>query len=776
MTFQWMKPRPAFRVLCGCGVLGLGMSWYSLQAQIQQAVYSDSLQNGWQDYGWATLDYANTVQVHSGSHAIAVTPAAYTALYLHHDAQPATSYTNLSFWIRGGSAGGQLLQVQATVGGAALTAKPLTALTPQWQKISLPLALLGVTNQPGFDGFWIQDRTGKAQATFYVDDILLDGASPAPPSVVRLTVDVASHRHPIAPEVYGVAFASTAQLKALNVPLNRSGGNSETRYNWQLNAHNHAADFFFESIADAGSTPGAETDAFVQSTRDATSLPMVTVPMIGWAAKLGPNRGKLASFSIRKYGPQTGNDAAYFADAGNGVKTAGPPQVYVTGNDPNDANVPSDTVFQGAWVDHLIQKWGTSAAGGVRHYLLDNEPSLWHSTHRDVHPVGATLEEIRDRCLEYAAMVRSRDPGAVIFAPEEWGWSGYLYSGYDQQYGAAHGYSSFPDRAAHGNQEAIPWLLDRWREADAKSGRRSVDVLSVHFYPQGGEFGDDVSAAMQLRRNRSTRALWDPSYTDETWIQTQVRLIPRLKEWVAAHYPGTRIAITEYNWGAEKHISGALAQADVLGILGREGVDFATRWTCPATNTAAFNAIRLFRNYDGAGSTFGDLSVEATAPDPDTVAAFAAQRLVDGALTVLLLNKDPGAARPVSLSLANFGPAPVAELWRLDSGNRITRLADVGTTNATLEATLPVQSLTLLILRPRTLQLKVRAALETGTDSRTVQLEAASHAGDTVRIDASVDLRSWVPLLTNLLSADLGQWTLPGQGTLGRFYRGTLLP
>jgi hypothetical protein len=98
--------------------------------------------------------------------------------------------------------------------------------------------------------------------------------------------------------------------------LNRSGGNSETRYNWQLNAHNRAGDFYFESIADAGTAPGAETDAFIQSTRSAGATPMVTVPMIGWAAKLGPNRGKLASFSIRKYGAQTGNDAAYFAAAG----------------------------------------------------------------------------------------------------------------------------------------------------------------------------------------------------------------------------------------------------------------------------------------------------------------------------------------------------------------------------------------------------------------------------------------------------------------------------
>ena len=91
----------------------------------------------------------------------------------------------------------------------------------------------------------------------------------------------------------------------------------------------------------------------------------------------------------------------------------------------------------------------------------------------------------------------------------------------------------------------------------------------MHYYPQGGEFGNDVSTDMQLRRNRSTRSLWDPTYKDETWINDYVKLIPRIKEWVSSYYPGTLTGLTEYNWGAEDHINGATAQADVLGIMGR---------------------------------------------------------------------------------------------------------------------------------------------------------------------------------------------------------------
>lgn len=746
---------------------------FQVRAQVRQIAYADALQNGWQDYGWAKLNYANATPVHSGTSSISVTAAAYTALYLHHDGFASGTWTNLSFWIHGGTAGGQLLQVQATVNGAAQPARPLAALTSQWQQISLSLASLGITNQSGWDGFWIQDRSGKSQTTFYVDDIVLTGppAGPLPPAV--LAVNAARNRHPIAPEVYGLAFPGRDQLSAARSPLSRSGGNAETRYNWQLNAHNRGADFYFESLSDGSALPGQATDAFIASTRESGAAPMVTVPMIGWAAKLGPNRGKLASFSIKKYGPQTGNDAAYFADAGNGIKSDGPPVQYVINNDPNDANLPADSSFWGGWVDHLIQKWGTSAVGGLRYYLLDNEPSLWHSSHRDVHPVGAKLEEIRDRTLEYATMIKSRDPGAVLFAPEEWGWSGYLYSGYDQQYGAAHNYSSYPDRAAHGNQEAIPWLLDQWREADAKSGRRSIDVLSVHFYPQGGEFSDDVSASMQRRRNRSTRALWDPQYVDETWINTQVRLIPRLKEWVAAHYPGTRIALTEYNWGAEKHISGAIAQADILGILGREGIEFATRWTTPASDTPAFNAFRLFRNYDGQGSAFGDVSVEATAADPDTATVFAAQRSSDQALTVIALNKEPGTDRTVRLTIAGQEISGSAEVWRLDAANRITRLANAALTNSVWEGMLPGQSITLFVLPPRTLNLKVRAGI---SPISTLLLQATGRTGDTVQLDSSEDLHTWVPLRTSTLAGESVEWTLPVPEVPFRYYRATSQP
>src|SRR5262249_47389394 len=149
------------------------------------------------------------------------------------------------------------------------------------------------------------------------------------------------------------------------------------------------------------------------------------------------------------------------------------------------------------------------------------------------------MDEIAAKTIDFAGKIKAVDPSALVAGPEEWGWSGYFYSGADQQYGSLHGWSVLPDRNAHAGADYLPWVLDQLRKANAASGQRLLDVFTVHYYPQGGEFSDDVSVAMQQRRNRSTRALWDPAYVDESWIADQVELVPRLRQWVNTWYPGT---------------------------------------------------------------------------------------------------------------------------------------------------------------------------------------------------------------------------------------------
>jgi PKD repeat protein len=516
-------------------------------------------------------------------------------------------------------------------------------------------------------------------------------AAQAQNPAANITVDANANRRAINANIYGLAYASTTQLQDLNVPVNRYGGNNTTRYNWQINADNRGQDWYFESIGDTSSVAGERGNTFIANTRAGGAQAMITIPIIGWVAKLGSNRSKLAGFSQAKYGAQTGNDWQWFPDAGNGIKqSTGQP---VSGNDPNDANVANTSAFQKQWVQSIVTQWGPASVGGQKYYILDNEHSIWHSTHRDVHPVGATMDEVLSRMTDYATQIKAADPSALVVGPEEWGWSGYLLSGYDQQYGGLHGWSTMPDRNAHGGMDYLPWLLGQLKPGHL------LDVFTVHYYPQGGEFGNDTSTAMQLTRNKSTRSLWDPTYVDQTWINDTVKLIPRLRNWADTYYwPGTPIGITEYNWGAESHINGATTQADILGIFGREGLDLAARWTTPDATTPTYKAIKMYRNYDGNKSAFGDTSVSAGGTNPDNIAVFAAQRASDNALTVMVISKYLSGTTPVTIALNNFNAGTTAQVYQLTSANAISHLADLSVAGSSVSFTAPAQSITLLVL------------------------------------------------------------------------------
>lgn len=518
------------------------------------------------------------------------------------------------------------------------------------------------------------------------------GTAVAGNGAVTVAIDATKNVHPINPQVYGVAFASTTDLVALNAPLNRMGGNSMTTYNWALNAENLDADWYFESYPQQSAVAGEQADTFVSDSKAGNALPMLTVPLIGWVANLGANRSILPSFSVTKYGNQCATDP-YLPDAGDGIETDC--STYIMGNDPHDAYVTDNPNHEQKWIKHLIQTWGTANNGGVPYYLMDNEASIWFSTHRDVHPIGPHAIEYRDKVIAEAKKVKSADPNAQVVAPEEWGWEAYFYSGYDQQYAAEHGYTKYPDhkKEQHG-MDYIPWLLTEWKAAG-----HPVDVVSVHFYPQGGEFSNDVSQQMQLLRNRSTRQLWDPNYVSESWINAPVYLIPRMKKWIAKdYYSGTPAAITEYNWGAEGYINGATTQADIYGIFGREGLDMATRWTVPDSSTPTYKAMQMYRNYDGAGSAFGDTSIAASVPNPDELSAFAALRSNDGTMTVMVINKDLNNTTPVNLQLAHFAASGTAQAYRLTSTNVIQTLQNISWNNGVLSDQEPPQSITLYIL------------------------------------------------------------------------------
>lgn len=674
-------------------------------------VYSESLASTWDNWSWdSTLNFAAASPVHVGSSSLSVTyTSPWAGLYLHSQtALPGHGYASLQFWVHGGSTGGQQILIvfyddsPAQIGSGVT--RPLTANT--WELVDLPLSSLGSPETIG--GIVMQEAAGSAQSAFFLDEIILVGSdatptpSPTPGPGPALAVNAAAGHHLISPFIYGMNFAEEALAEELSLPVRRWGGNATTRFNWRLDVSNRGSDWYFENIAndpaDVGALPdGSETDLFVEQDRRTGTRTILTMPLIGWTPK---SRERTSGFSVAKYGPQEDVDP-WCSDCGNGVLADG---TLITGNDPLDTSVAITPDFVTEWIEHLIGRYGTAESGGVAFYCLDNEPMLWNSTHRDVHPAPASYDEMASRTLEYAAAIKAADPSAATLGPVLWGWTAYFYSALDAAPGGAW-WNNPLDRNAHGGIAFIEWYLQQMRDHEQQHGIRLLDYVDVHCYPQasGVSLSGAGDTATQERRLRSTRSLWDPTYTDESWIGEPVRLIPRMKEWVGNNYPGTKLAVTEYNWGALDHINGAVAQADVLGIFGREGLDLATLWGSPTSSQPGAYAFRMYRNYDGSGSAFGDLSVEATSADQASLSIYAARRSDDDALCLMIVNKS-ALDQTSTVSLAGYAPTSPARVYRYSAAhlNAIVRESDQTVSSGGFEATFPKASITLVVLLPET--------------------------------------------------------------------------
>ena len=670
-------------------------------------VYDDTLASGWQDWSWGgvTRDFSGPAPVRAGSSSIAVTySGGWSGLQLGYwQRLDVRAYDSLRFYVHGGSGGGQLVQIQ--VGDSNVGTSVTRDLTPAagtWTQVDVPLSGLGAAPTVSYI-YWFNNTAG-AQATFYLDDIAFvnSGAptpTPLPPAAgPALSIDAAAGRHAISPYVYGMNFADENLAAELQLPVRRWGGNATTRYNWQTDTNNHASDWYFENIPNDTANPallpdGSSSDQFIEQDRRTGTATLLTVPLIGWTPKDG---ARACGFNVSKYGAQQSTDP-WMPDCGNGVRPDG---ARITGNDAGDTSATITPAFVQAWMGHLMNKYGNAAAGGVRFYNLDNEPELWDDTHRDVHPAPTSYDEMRDRTYAYAAAIKAMDSGAQTFGPASWGWTAYFWSALDWAPGGAW-WNNPQDRLAHGNVPFIEWYLQQMRMYEQQQNVRILDFLDVHYYPQasGVSLSPAGGSATQALRLRSTRSLWDSTYTDESWIGDAVQLIPRMHQWVGTDYPGTKLAISEYNWGALDHINGALAEADVLGIFGREGLDVATLWDPPTTNQPGAFAFRMYLNYDGARSRFGDVSVAAASTDQAQLAVYAAQNGASGALTLMIINKTAQALTS-NVALGHFNPTATARVYRYSAANlgAIVRDADqpVGATGFT--ATLPPSSINLIVL------------------------------------------------------------------------------
>ena len=395
----------------------------------------------------------------------------------------------------------------------------------------------------------------------------------------------------------------------------------------------------------------------------------------------------------------------------------------------------------GNWVTSLVTEFGlgnptTGPGKGVAHWDLDNEPEYWSAVHRDVHPSPMTYDEVTNGGIGTALAIKTADPTALVSGPVISGWYNYFYSTEDVNggYGTAPCYKPWSnpvDRQAHGGIPFIEYYLQQMQQAQTAYGMRLLDYVDIHTYFAANYNGSGTGltaagdTAEQIVRLNSTRVFWDPTYTDPNYTQPNYptdsnyttscnppafapQIIPTLQSWVVKDYPGTKTSIDEYNFGGMESINGALAEADILGIFGKYGLDKGMLW--PTTNYSAqvpgTIAFEIYRNYDGVDSGFGNMALTSTSGNQGQLSIYGAQRTSDGAVTIVVINKTYGALTS-TLTLPNLMPTGTAQVFLYSSTNLASIVVQPaqpltppsqGATADTLTMTYPAQSITLLVI------------------------------------------------------------------------------
>ncbi len=640
-------------------------------------IFNDKLNPNWQVRGSerTTVDLVNKEFVYAGTEAIKITPkedfgtAYFTLRTDSKESYPRDQVLGLQFKLNGGKSPIETKDLGITVIGSnqytyyvpddnsvTNTIDPIFSETRlyylginrtippnEWVDVILWL------NNRQFDpiyknvtAFYIKNDEGF-QVPYYIDDVQLilaenqvaqNPGDPTPSvtktavpfgqnnitSVAQVNIDLNKDVHPISPMIYGISTTSRDVILDLRPGLNNWGDNSSSRYNWELgNAWNTGRDDSYHNT-NFGVVSSSASDLFVSLSQSINAATRLTLPTLGWVAK--------------NANPQTCSFPLPDGSCGNAEEAS----CLVPGEvaDPELANVESNVDWVIQWVNRLM---GRSA---ITIFALDNEPDMWGITHYDVHPQCTTYQEILQKYLEYAVPVREAAPKVKLAGPVTSGWNYYWNSP-----------AGTSDKQQNGGEDFLPWFLDQLKKHDTENETSTIDVLDIHYFPEGLN-NQDADPETAAHRNRAPRSLWDPTYVDKSSINEPVNLIPRMKDIIAEHYPGLQLGISAWNFGADENINGALAIADVLGIFGREDIYYASYLKSPPKDKPGAFAFKMYTNYDGLGNSFGDTSVQASSDMPDLITAYASVEQRTGRIHLMIINKHPKSSIKVKVNIADF--------------------------------------------------------------------------------------------------------------------------
>ncbi|HET6438518.1 MAG TPA: glycoside hydrolase family 44 protein [Anaeromyxobacter sp.] len=580
-------------------------------------------QLGWQflSGGTGPVLYVNNVLL-SGP-AIPVTPPTISALTVAE----AEDYTATLTWTTDRLCTGTLTYQKA--GGPVLTAEESTLATSH----SFTLDSLDPSSTYSVSVV-ARDRYGNLSSPATVT-VNTTAANDTP--TVTVTLDPA-HPVPISPYIYGVNGLAADSANPPHLTFDRQGGNRLTAYNWENNYSNAGSDwgpFSNDNYMSSSTVPAEAVRAFIAGDRAVGAASLVTVQMQGYVSADGNG---LVDMSGGDAGLASRLAARFKAVVWKKSTVSG--AAFTVSPPTTDAHVYMDELayaldqkFSGAGI------FSSSPTVAPTFVSLDNEPELWNSTHEEVQ--GTTPEGSDDyiqRTIALAQALKDQFPQMTIFGPVHYGFAGLWNFQADQTLGGA------------------TWFTDKYlkamKSASDAYGRRLLDVYDFHWYSES--YGSarvislgasDLSDADVQAIVESPRSLWDPTFTDSSdWITGvlggPIEILPRLKQKIDADYPGTKIAITEYESGGWNHIAGTIAQADDLGIFGSQGVFAAAFWPPGGTYDYALGAFRAYRGFDGGSASFGDVSIPATSSDVSKVAVYASKdSAVSGRFVFVAINR-----------------------------------------------------------------------------------------------------------------------------------------
>jgi len=443
---------------------------------------------------------------------------------------------------------------------------------------------------------------------------------------MNITVDMKGERKEISPLIYGVN-SYTAKLKDVKATAVRQGGNRMTAYNWETNASNAGSDWKHSSDNNLSDSE-SPADCVQQLSKDAAkygvNYKLTTLQLAGYV-------------SADKNGTVTEEEKAPSKRWNKVVLTKG--SAFADTPDLTDG-----VVYMDEYVNYIIKKLGDSqSATGIQGYSLDNEPVLWNDTHSRMHPEPVTIEELSTKSIEMAKAVKKLDPKAEVFGPALYGYTAFDHLDDDDKH------TEWETVKAKNNYH---WYLDSYlddmHKASEECGTRLLDVLDIHYYSESARNGIDD-------RLQSVRTLYEEGFVENSWIgqwcMENVPILPTIKKSIDKYYPGTKLGISEYNFGGGNDASGTIAQAEALGCYADQGVYFATLWGGEPFILAGIN---LYTNYDGKGGCFGDTLIPAKTQDVSKSSTYAAVNAKDDSkVTVMVTNKDRASAENAVIDLKN---------------------------------------------------------------------------------------------------------------------------